>query len=139
MSPLGVQTIKELRVKPEHKRDLREYDRQLNRIISIFQKQIEKDLTQGDLLDTLDPLHDTLPYLFTLYSHVIAATWNKGVPNTLRPRGRLWFKLATFLTECDPVEIRYGGSMWTELVEQLGETSQYDPVDGQVGGFGESQ
>lgn len=132
MAPLGAAKLQALRVAPELKRNPQEHDRALAQILSTLHKQNDKDLAQGDLLDSLDPSLDTLPYLFALYATVSAATSQKGESKTLYPGGPLWSKLATFLVECDRLEIRYGGSMWKELVEVLGNTSLYPPTDGQV-------
>lgn len=82
-------------------------------------------LTQGentasDPLALLDPALDTLPYLFILNSQLDKSFGkSKGLNDNLRLGGRLYQKLATFLTHFNPVEVRYAGAAWRQIVDTL--------------------
>ena len=135
MAPLTAEKIRALRASQAVKQIPRDYDRHLDKIAAAFEEEREADLIRSDLIDNLEPSTDTLPYLHVLFAHINAAVSPKGVSQTLRPGGSLWLKLARFLTTCDSIEIRFGGTKWRKLVEILGETSRYLHADDRVSRF----
>ncbi|KAK7512803.1 hypothetical protein IWZ03DRAFT_384092 [Phyllosticta citriasiana] len=74
------------------------------------------------LLDILDPSVNTIPYLYVLYSQISALVDQRKdgpMPDNIKPGGELFSKLATFLDSFDPMQIRYVGKTWRNVIELL--------------------
>ncbi|KAI4183900.1 MAG: hypothetical protein L6R41_005122 [Letrouitia leprolyta] len=65
----------------------------------------------GDLLDILDPSINTLPSLYVLLAHIVAARQKASVVG-----GPLWFKALDFCERFDAVQVRYVGTEFRRLV-----------------------
>lgn len=73
----------------------------------------------------LNPSLHSLPYLLIWGYHVCSIRSETGnpFPEDVRPGGNLWSKAVHFLTGFDPVQVRYAGSEWRELVELVGQSA----------------
>ncbi|BCR89081.1 putative COP9 subunit 3 [Aspergillus chevalieri] len=76
-------------------------------------------------LDNLEPSLHTLPYLLIWGHHVCSIRNESGnpFPEAVRPGGKLWSKAVHFLMGFDPIQVRYAGSEWRELVELVGQSA----------------
>ena len=73
----------------------------------------------------LNPSLHSLPYLLIWDYHVCSIRSETGnpFPEDVRPGGKLWSKAVHFLTGFDPVQVRYAGNEWRELVELVGQSA----------------
>lgn len=72
----------------------------------------------------LDPSIHTLPYLWTLLAHASAATAGskrnaETIPAEIQPDGTLWPRLVTFLERFDPVQVRYAGQEYRDVISYV--------------------
>ena len=110
-----------------------EYIGGISRALGALDKHDFVKAADEGALDQLDPRLDTLPYLVTLYYATRAQfSTKKSWPDTLRPQAPLWAKITLFLERCDPVEIRFAGNWWREVVQILLESSEHTTLDNQV-------
>jgi COP9 signalosome complex subunit 3 len=74
----------------------------------------------------LDPSLHSIPYLLILHLQVRSSQNKAGnqLPQNIRPGGQLWPKAACLLRNFDPVQVRYVGHEWRELVELVGQAAQ---------------
>ncbi|KAL8826865.1 MAG: hypothetical protein Q9191_003537 [Dirinaria sp. TL-2023a] len=102
-----------------------DYDTQIKSVLQLLNETSARKLTagvsgSGDLLDILDPSVNTLPYLYALLAHINGASSGKlafGSANTaLLPGGRLWEPMLTFMDRFDPIQIRYSGQEFRNLI-----------------------
>ncbi|PLB44087.1 COP9 signalosome complex subunit 3 [Aspergillus steynii IBT 23096] len=80
------------------------------------------------LLDNLDPSRHSLAYLFVFHLHVqsIQRTTKSPLPSEILPGGRLWLNAVHFLRHFDPVQIRYAGMEWRQLIELVAQAAQLE-------------
>ncbi|KAK8242526.1 hypothetical protein IWZ00DRAFT_379587 [Phyllosticta capitalensis] len=74
------------------------------------------------LLNVLDPSVNSIPYLYVLSSQIRALLdqpKDASLPENIRPGGELFAELATFLSSFDPMQMRYLGKTWRQVIEQL--------------------
>ncbi|KAF2233035.1 hypothetical protein EV356DRAFT_577917 [Viridothelium virens] len=93
-------------------RDVREYVKQLDKIsASSFVKAVDGQ----ELIDLLDPIRNSIAYLYTIVSELqsIASSKPKPLPDDL------WTRLSIFCTSFDPIQIRYVGNEFRRLLEHL--------------------
>ena len=96
-----------------------EYDLQLNQSVRTLSAIDSADLTSIEL-DPLDPYLDTLPYIFILAAKKSSVLRKgKGWPESWHPGGSTWLHLVQLLSQCNPLEIRYAGATWRQMVEVL--------------------
>lgn len=65
---------------------------------------------------------NSIPYLYVLSSQIRALLdqpKDASLPENIRPGGELFAKLATFLSSFDPMQMRYLGKTWRQVIEQL--------------------
>lgn len=74
----------------------------------------------------LDPSLHSIPYLLILHFQVRSSQSRAGdqLPQSIRPGGQLWPKAALILRNFDPIQVRYVGKEWRELVELVGQAAQ---------------
>lgn len=77
------------------------------------------------LLQKLNPSFHSLPYLFIWHRQVslVRSKSNESFPEEIRPGGELWSRGVVLATEFDPIQMRFVGREWCELLELLGESA----------------
>ncbi|PYI09069.1 COP9 signalosome complex subunit 3 [Aspergillus sclerotiicarbonarius CBS 121057] len=101
------------------------YDSEIRDLVAYI-KQFNKNLDSQDLLDNLSPSQHTLSYLFILNLH-IETLQNKTkniVPDEIKPGNDLWAKAVYFLRSFDPIQVRYAGHEWRQLIELIGQAAE---------------
>lgn len=113
-----------------------EYENHIRHVIKILRGYRDDEYVTGKgsrkLLDDLDPILDTLPYLFVLCAKARFASTSCQSRDELRAGAPLWSTIVTFLEHCDPVEIRYAGAHWLYLYETIEASSQHPSATGQA-------
>lgn len=73
-----------------------------------------------------DPVADSLVYLFLLRAQIQAfqEESRENVPAALLPPGSLWLRIVPYLRAFDPVQVRYAGQEWRQLVELVAQAAQ---------------
>ena len=82
----------------------------------------------------MNPSKDSITYLLTLHFQVQAAqgkTLHSTHPDLL-PTGKLWQRITYYLENFEPVQARYVGQEWRQLVEAFAQVAQ---SSSQVGVF----
>ncbi|KKK23255.1 hypothetical protein AOCH_001188 [Aspergillus ochraceoroseus] len=97
------------------------YDRQL-RDLAVYCKYsgVVSNITDFDeYLDNINPSIHTLSFLHILHFQIqsLQAKTKSDLPEDLLPGGRLWTRVSKFLKTFDPIQIRYAGHEWRQLVE----------------------
>jgi COP9 signalosome complex subunit 3 len=74
----------------------------------------------------LDPGRDSIAYLFLLRLQIqtLQETSHGTLPQDLLPPGRLWSRAVRYLEIFDPVQIRYVGQEFRQLIEFIGQASE---------------
>jgi COP9 signalosome complex subunit 3 len=74
----------------------------------------------------LDPGRDSIAYLFLLRLQIqtLQETSRGTLPQDLLPPGRLWSRAVRYLEIFDPVQIRYVGQEFRQLIEFIGQASE---------------
>ncbi|KAI9039259.1 putative COP9 subunit 3 [Aspergillus affinis] len=78
------------------------------------------------ILNNLDPSQHSLSYLCVLHLHVqsIQRKTKTIIPSELLPGGTLWLNAVHFLRHFDPIQIRYAGLEWRQLIELVAEAAE---------------
>ncbi|KAF2088670.1 hypothetical protein K490DRAFT_39645 [Saccharata proteae CBS 121410] len=103
----------------------KQYDDQIHNYLGALAKLPKnwaKSTTSGsdDLLEILNPAVNSIPYLHVLLARIHGLTDRaKSIPDTIRPEGKLWNHMIQFINVCDPIQIRYVGGPYRELIEVL--------------------
>ena len=73
-----------------------------------------------------DPVADSLVYLFLLRAQIQAfqEESREKVPAALLPPGSLWSRMVSYLRAFNPVQVRYAGQEWRQLVELVAQAAQ---------------
>ncbi|KAJ5150976.1 COP9 signalosome complex subunit 3 [Penicillium canariense] len=104
------------------------YDRQIRANVTSLRHVMSRgSLSSNDsLFDHFDPGADSLAYLFLLHAqiHALQEASCETVPAGLLPPGRLWSRMVSYLKAFDPVQVRYAGQEWRQLVELVGQAAQ---------------
>lgn len=50
--------------------------------------------------------------------------FRENVPAALLPPGKLWSRIVSYLRTFDPIQVRYAGQEWRQLVEIVAQASQ---------------
>lgn len=76
-------------------------------------------------LQKLDPSLHSLSYLFIWHLQVQSIRGRSGdcFSEDVRPGGDLWSKGIRLLMSFDPIQVRYAGREWRELVELLAKSA----------------
>ncbi|PWY93367.1 COP9 signalosome complex subunit 3 [Aspergillus sclerotioniger CBS 115572] len=101
------------------------YDSEICDLVAYI-RQFDRNLDSQDLLDNLNPSQHTLSYLFILIFQ-IEALQNKTkniVPDEIKPGNDLWAKSVFFLRSFDPIQVRYAGHEWRQLIELIGQAAE---------------
>jgi hypothetical protein len=104
------------------------YDHQLRDLIA-YLKQPGVAPSTADLngyLEAISPAVHSLSYLYLLRIRIqqLKEKTAVGVPNDLQPGGTLWKQTVKFLRSFDPIQIRYAGHEWRQLVESVASAAQ---------------
>lgn len=96
-----------------------EYDRQIQAQVKLLNSTPASQLVKpigdsGNILSVLDPAINSLPYLYTLLAHLN----DKSQSNT-GPATPLWLAIERFVTSFNPIQVRYAGAPWRQLVDEL--------------------
>lgn len=77
-------------------------------------------------MQNLDPGRDSIVYLFLLRLQIqtLQETSHGTLPRDLLPPGRLWLKAVRYLETFNPVQIRYAGQEFRQLIEYVGQASE---------------
>ncbi|EAA58307.1 hypothetical protein AN5798.2 [Aspergillus nidulans FGSC A4] len=99
------------------------YDHQLRDLIA-YLKQPGVAPSTADIngyLEAISPAVHSLSYLYLLRIRIqqLQEKTAVGVPNDLQPGGTLWNQTVKFLRSFDPIQIRYVGHEWRELVDSV--------------------
>ncbi|KAJ6015057.1 hypothetical protein N7540_009648 [Penicillium herquei] len=90
----------------------------------------ELDHVAGDesLLDQFNPSKDSITYLFLLQLQIriLRETASETFPADLLPLGKLWSKSAHYLEVFNPVQVRYAGHEWRQLIELVVQAASAD-------------
>ncbi|EAW06254.1 putative COP9 subunit 3 [Aspergillus clavatus NRRL 1] len=108
---------------------LEDYGRQLRELIAyIKQPRTTADIATAAefLLDNLDPSLHSASYLFVLHAEIKnhSTKYSKHPPDVLQPGQRLWSKAVECLSVFDPVQVRYAGYEWRQLIELVAQAAQ---------------
>ncbi|KAJ5621185.1 hypothetical protein N7528_005968 [Penicillium herquei] len=78
------------------------------------------------LLDQFDPSKDSITYLFLLQLqiHILRETTSETFPADLLPLGKLWSRSTHYLEVFNPVQVRYAGHEWRQLIELVVQAAQ---------------
>ncbi|PWY68059.1 COP9 signalosome complex subunit 3 [Aspergillus heteromorphus CBS 117.55] len=101
------------------------YDCQLRDLVTYI-KQSDKNFDSEYLLNNLNPSHHTLSYLLML-NFKIKYLQNKRrtvLPEELKPGNDLWVKAVLFFRTFDPIQVRYAGGEWRQLIEIIGQAAE---------------
>ncbi|KAJ5898614.1 hypothetical protein N7504_008902 [Penicillium tannophilum] len=104
-----------------------DYDRQLRDHTAYIRQLISKrDLGSIARDQELLNANDSITYLLLLrlQIHTLQETSGGILPTELLPFGRLWSKSAHYLEVFDPVQVRYIGHEWVQLIEFMGLAAQ---------------
>lgn len=134
MAPPSKDVIMAMRANPETASIPSRYDRHLKHVVKTVESQFGSALPSDELLGTLDPSIDTIPYACILDTILKAKVTPKSITESLYPGGALWRNLAAFVATYNPVEARYIGSRWRRLVAIFANTSKYPSNDIKVSG-----
>ncbi|KAL4980050.1 signalosome subunit 3 [Aspergillus desertorum] len=104
------------------------YDRQL-RDLNAYLKQPGLVLSTADLnesLEAISPAVHSLSYLFLLRfrSQQLQRETAVDIPTDMQPGGTLWRQTVRFLRSFDPIQMRYAGHEWRQLVELVASAAQ---------------
>ncbi|KAL4733281.1 signalosome subunit 3 [Aspergillus similis] len=104
------------------------YDHQLRDLIA-YLKQPGVAASTADLngyLEAISPAVHSLSYLYLLRirTQQLQEKTAVGMPNDLQPGGTLWKHTVRFLRSFDPIQIRYAGHEWRQLVESVASAAQ---------------
>ncbi|KAJ5088138.1 hypothetical protein N7456_011754 [Penicillium angulare] len=112
----------------------KDYNHQIrNHITALRNLLSNKDLDSvardDTLLNNFDPSQDSITYLFLLHLQIRAHREASGhdLPTDLLPSGKLWLKSEYFLRKFDPIQVRYAGHEWRQLVELVVQAAQASP------------
>ncbi|KAJ5232781.1 hypothetical protein N7468_005737 [Penicillium chermesinum] len=107
------------------------YDRQIRQHLSFLRRALSNQdlnsvLNDESVFDKLDPSKDSITYLLILRHQIKAAQEKAGksTPAKLLPIGGLWRRMAYYLENFEPVQTRYVGQEWRQVVEVFAQTAE---------------
>ncbi|KAI9848443.1 MAG: hypothetical protein M1837_000238 [Sclerophora amabilis] len=114
-----------------------EYDTSMRSLVSALIKT-PASLLAGDfpggnnLLDTLDPHANSVPYLYTLLAHMNATQTRSGKSPInvqlnhigISPLSPLWSSMVSFLKRFDSKQVRYAGNEFRLLIETVARSAR---------------
>lgn len=65
-----------------------------------------------------------MAYAFALRNRIAALLEKKSVPEALQPGGDLWNQMVLFFETADPIQLRYVGKEWKNLIEYTEEIAR---------------
>ncbi|KAJ5122851.1 hypothetical protein N7526_009788, partial [Penicillium atrosanguineum] len=108
-----------------------EYDRQIRDLVAHCRHLLSTNALGSVCRDesTLDRFHpgrDSIIYLFLLRLQIqtLQETSRGTLPYDLLPPGKLWSRAVRYLEIFDPVQIRYAGREFRQIIEYIGQASQ---------------
>ncbi|KAL3473658.1 signalosome subunit 3 [Aspergillus californicus] len=106
---------------PTNTTDDESYDRQLRGLIAYLKQPglVSSTADLSDYLKAIDPSVYSLSFLFLLQFQIqhLQKKTKRDIPEDLLPGGELWEHSVNFLRSFDPIQIRYAGCEWRQLVE----------------------
>ncbi|KAF7712873.1 Uncharacterized protein PECH_001847 [Penicillium ucsense] len=107
------------------------YDQQIRQNVASLREAVSAkylgDLTRDEsLLDHIDPTADSLLYLYILRAQIqiFQEESRQSLPAVLLPTGWLWSKIVSYLKSFNPVQSRYVGEEWRQVVELVAQIAQ---------------
>ncbi|KAL2824694.1 signalosome subunit 3 [Aspergillus cavernicola] len=104
------------------------YDRQLRDLISYLKQPGVASSTSdySDFFEIVSPSVHSLSFLFLLRFQIqlVQKRTKRDIPQNLHPGGDLWKQVVRFLRSFDPIQIRYAGYEWRQLVEVVASAAQ---------------
>ncbi|KAL1967750.1 hypothetical protein VTN77DRAFT_2439 [Rasamsonia byssochlamydoides] len=98
-----------------------EYDEQIRSLVAYLKEYLpnKTDEDTAGILEQLDPSVHSLSFLLVFHFHVLAlrSRTKRVIPEDLHPGKYLWSKALLFLKTFDPVQVRYAGYEWRQVVE----------------------
>ncbi|KAL5332629.1 hypothetical protein BJX70DRAFT_392851 [Aspergillus crustosus] len=105
-----------------------EYDRQLRDLIVYLKEPgvIQSGADINENLDAIDPSIHSLSFLHLLRYQIrqVQKRTRRDIPDDLLPGGILWKHAVRFLRSFDPVQVRYAGHEWRQLIELMASAAQ---------------
>ncbi|KAL4997788.1 signalosome subunit 3 [Aspergillus recurvatus] len=104
------------------------YDRQLRDLIAYLKQPglIRSTADLNECLEAISPAVHSLSYLYLLRfrTQQLQKEAAVDIPNDLQPGGTLWKHTVRFLRSFDPIQMRYAGHEWRQLVESVASAAQ---------------
>ncbi|KAL4923214.1 putative COP9 subunit 3 [Aspergillus undulatus] len=99
------------------------YDRQLRDLLAQLKQPglIPSTVDLNEHLEAVNPAIHSLSFLYLLRARIqqLQKSTKRDVPDGLLPGGSMWKHCVRFLRSFDPIQIRYAGHEWRQLVELL--------------------
>ncbi|KAL4877932.1 hypothetical protein BJY04DRAFT_122138 [Aspergillus karnatakaensis] len=116
----GLSTAPSRRHRTNHVTD-EEYDRQLKDLIAYLKQPnfVPPNTNICEYLEAINPAIHSVSFLYLLRFeiHQVQKRTKRNTPDDLLPGGTLWKQAVRFLRSFDPVQVRYAGHEWRQLVE----------------------
>ncbi|KAJ5750846.1 hypothetical protein N7533_007874 [Penicillium manginii] len=108
-----------------------EYDRQIRDLVTSLHRSLSSNAlnfaaSDPTLLDNFDPATDAITYLFLLRLQIqtLQETSQEKLPADLLPSRVLWTKCVHYLKKFNPIQVRYVGHEWRQLIELVAQAAQ---------------
>ncbi|KAL4869949.1 hypothetical protein BDV12DRAFT_166695 [Aspergillus spectabilis] len=105
-----------------------EYDRQLRDLIAYLKQPglVPGGANINEYFEAISPSVHSLSFLYLLRFQIQQAQKRskRDIPDDLLPGGILWKQTVSFLRSFDPIQIRYAGLEWRQLVELVASAAQ---------------
>ncbi|KAL4937447.1 signalosome subunit 3 [Aspergillus oleicola] len=104
------------------------YDRQLRDLLAHLKQPglVPSTVNLNEYLETVSPAIHSLSFLYLLRAQIqqLQKRSKRDIPEEVLPGGSLWKHSIRFLRSLDPIQIRYAGHEWRQLVELLATAAQ---------------
>ncbi|KAL4781908.1 hypothetical protein BJX76DRAFT_333906 [Aspergillus varians] len=104
------------------------YDRQLRDLVDYLKQPglVPSSADLNEYLEAVSPAIHSLSFLYLLRFQIQHARnrTKRDIPDDLLPGGILWKQTIRFLRSFDPIQIRYAGYEWRQLVELVAGAAQ---------------
>ncbi|KAJ5888824.1 hypothetical protein N7495_008865 [Penicillium taxi] len=92
---------------------------------STWSQAIRSVVLEEGLLDNFDPSTDSAIYLIILYLKIETISKStRQLPVDLAPSGELWLRASHFFATFDPIQVRYLGNEWRQLIGLIAQSAQ---------------
>ncbi|KAI9367091.1 signalosome subunit 3 [Aspergillus egyptiacus] len=104
------------------------YDQRIQGLVAYLKQPgvVSDTVDLIDYLEALSPSVHSLSFLFLLHFQIQhrQRRERRDIPEDLQPGGKLWKHASRFLRSFDPIQIRYVGHEWRQLVELVASAAQ---------------